>query len=122
MSGSIFSEVTQTNFVNTPDIDDMDLLKVMFSSIQKLVSENKILALHDVSDGGLITTLLEMAFTKKIGLKIKDQELTKGNLNNYFFSEESGLVIQIADSDIETIQEQLLSVGLSAKIIASTFR
>jgi phosphoribosylformylglycinamidine synthase len=120
MSGSIFSEVTQTNFVNTPDIDDMDLLKVMFSSIQKLVSENKILALHDVSDGGLITTLLEMAFTKKIGLKIKDQELTKGNLNNYFFSEESGLVIQIADSDIETIQEQLLSVGLSAKIIAST--
>jgi len=119
MSGSIFSEVTQTNFVNTPDIDDMDLFKVMFSSIQKLVSENKILALHDVSDGGLITTLLEMAFTKKIGLKIKDQELTKGNLNNYFFSEESGLVIQIADSDIEKIQEQLLSVGLSAKIIAS---
>ena len=119
MSGSIFSEVTQTNFINTPDIDDMDLLKVMFTSIQKLVSENKILSLHDVSDGGLITTLLEMAFTKKIGLKIKDQELTKGNLNNYFFSEESGLVIQIADSDIETIQDQLLSVGLSAKIVGS---
>jgi phosphoribosylformylglycinamidine synthase len=119
MSGSIFSEVTQTNFVNTPDIDDMDLLKVMFTSIQKLVSENKILSLHDVSDGGLITTLLEMAFTKKVGLEIKDQELTKANLNNYFFSEESGLVIQIADSDIETIQDQLLSVGLSAKIVGS---
>jgi phosphoribosylformylglycinamidine synthase len=119
MSGSIFSEVTKTNFVNTPDIDDMDLLKVMFTSIQKLVSENKILSLHDVSDGGLITTLLEMAFTKKVGLEIKDQELTKANLNNYFFSEESGLVIQIADSDIETIQDQLLSVGLSAKIVGS---
>lgn len=52
-----FSEVTQSNFINTPDIDDMNLLKEMFNSIQELLATKRILALHDVSDGGLITSL-----------------------------------------------------------------
>ena len=119
MSGSIFSEVTRSNFINTPDVDDMSLLKDMFNSIQELVSQNKILALHDVSDGGLITSLLEMAFTKKVGLKITDKELNKSNLNEYFFSEELGLVMQVAISEIDIIEEKLSSIDLSTKIIGS---
>ena len=119
MSGSIFSEVTRSNFIKTPDVDDMSLLKDMFNSIQELVSQNKILALHDVSDGGLITSLLEMAFTKKVGLKITDKELNKSNLNEYFFSEELGLVMQVALSEIDTIEEKLSSIDLSTKIIGS---
>ena len=91
----------------------------MFNSIQELVSQNKILALHDVSDGGLITSLLEMAFTKKVGLKITDKELNKSNLNEYFFSEELGLVMQVAISEIDTIEEKLSSIDLSTKIIGS---
>ena len=119
MSGSIFSEVTQSNFINTPDIDDMNLLKEMFNSIQELVATKRILALHDVSDGGLITSLLEMAFTKKIGLDIFDSKLNEENLNEYFFAEETGLVLQVAESDIENIQEKLLSTGLSVNVIGS---
>ena len=119
MSGSIFSEVTRSNFINTPDVDDMSLLKDMFNSIQELVSQNKILALHDVSDGGLITSLLEMAFTKKVGLKITNKELNKSNLNEYFFAEELGLVMQVAISEIDTIEEKLSSIDLSTKIIGS---
>ena len=119
MSGSIFSEVTRSNFIKTPDVDDMSLLKDMFNSIQELVSQNKILALHDVSDGGLITSLLEMAFTKKVGLKITDKELNKSNLNEYFFAEELGLVMQVAISEIDTIEEKLSSIDLSTKIIGS---
>ena len=119
MSGSIFSEVTQSNFINTPDIDDMNLLKEMFNSIQELLATKRILALHDVSDGGLITSLLEMAFTKKIGLDIFDSKLNEENLNEYFFAEETGLVLQVAESDIENIQEKLLSTGLSVNVIGS---
>ena len=119
MSGSIFSEVTRSNFIKTPDVDDMSLLKDMFNSIQELVSQNKILALHDVSDGGLITSLLEMAFTKKVGLKITNKELNKSNLNEYFFAEELGLVMQVAISEIDTIEEKLSSIDLSTKIIGS---
>ena len=119
MSGSIFSEVTRSNFIKTPDVDDMSLLKDMFNSIQELLSQNKILALHDVSDGGLITSLLEMAFTKKVGLKITDKELNKSNLNEYFFAEELGLVMQVAISEIDTIEEKLSSIDLSTKIIGS---
>ena len=119
MSGSIFSEVTQSNFINTPDIDDMNLLKEMFNSIQELVATKRILALHDVSDGGLITSLLEMAFTKKIGLDIFDSKLNEENLNEYFFAEETGLVLQVAESDIENIQEKLLSTGLYVNVIGS---
>ncbi|MDA1083421.1 MAG: phosphoribosylformylglycinamidine synthase [Proteobacteria bacterium] len=119
MSGSIFSEVTQSSFINTPDIDDMNLLKEMFNSIQELLTTKRILALHDVSDGGLITSLLEMAFTKKIGLDIFDSKLNEENLNEYFFAEEIGLVLQVAESDIENIQEKLLSTGLYVNVIGS---
>ena len=46
----------------SPDVDDTKLLKNSFNAVQELISENLILSGHDRSDGGLITTLLEMAF------------------------------------------------------------
>jgi phosphoribosylformylglycinamidine synthase len=49
LAGSIFSEVTQSSYMETPDVDDMNAFKEMFNSVQELVSQNKILALHDVS-------------------------------------------------------------------------
>ena len=70
LSGSIFSEVTQSVYVNTPDIDDVTKFKDMFLMVQQLIKDRKLLAMHDISDGGLITTLAEMCFTKKIGVDI----------------------------------------------------
>jgi phosphoribosylformylglycinamidine synthase len=43
-------------------MDDVDLFKRAWNVIQSLVGERKISAGHDVSDGGLVTALLEMAF------------------------------------------------------------
>ena len=51
---------------------NMSLLKDMFNSIQELVSQNKILALHDVSDGGFLVALAEMSISGNIGVKIKN--------------------------------------------------
>jgi phosphoribosylformylglycinamidine synthase len=91
LAESVFSEVTQSNFNTTPDLDDVILFKSMFSSIQEMILNKRILALHDVSDGGLIVSLLEMAFTKKIGLNIQIENLNREGLNDFFFAEEVGL-------------------------------
>ncbi|MDA9621725.1 phosphoribosylformylglycinamidine synthase [Gammaproteobacteria bacterium] len=114
LSGSIFSQVTESQFQETPDIDDMQLLKIMFNTVQGLVAQNKILALHDISDGGLMITLLEMAFTKKVGLDLSLDKLAKGDLNSTFFSEEAGIVIQVAEKFFDEVTHELTKVGLIA--------
>ena len=114
LEGSIFSQVTESQFQETPDIDDMQLLKIMFNTVQGLVAQNKILALHDISDGGLMITLLEMAFTKKVGLDLSLDKLAKDDLNSTFFSEEAGIVIQVAEKFFDEITHELTKVGLIA--------
>ena len=119
LAGSIFSEVTQSEFLNTPDVDDMDRFKKMFNAVQGLISEHKVLALHDVSDGGLITSLLEMAFTKKVGLDIMIDDLDPKNLNNYFFAEEVGLVLQVDEAHLDEVTSALTSVNLVVNAIGT---
>ena len=114
LAGSIFSQVTESQFQETPDIDDMQLLNIMFNTVQGLVAQNKILALHDISDGGLMVTLLEMAFTKKVGIDLSLDKLAKDDLNSTFFSEEAGIVIQVAEKFFDEITHELTKVGLIA--------
>ena len=114
LSGSIFSQVTESQFQETPDIDDMQLLNIMFNTVQGLVAQNKILALHDISDGGLMITLLEMAFTKKVGLDLSLDKLAKDDLNSTFFSEEASIVIQVAEKFFDEVTHELTKVGLIA--------
>jgi len=114
LAGSIFSQVTESQFQETPDIDDMQLLNIMFNTVQGLVAQNKILALHDISDGGLMITLLEMAFTKKVGLDLSLDKLAKDDLNSTFFCEEAGIVIQVAEKFFDEVTHELTKVGLIA--------
>ena len=114
LAGSIFSQVTESQFQETPDIDDMQLLNIMFNTVQGLVAQNKILALHDISDGGLMITLLEMAFTKKVGLDLSLDKLAKDDLNSTFFSEEAGIVIQVAEKFFDEVTHELTKEGLIA--------
>jgi len=109
LAGSIFSEVTKSDYSDTPDIDDMSLFKKMFVSIQDLISKKMVLALHDISDGGLIISLLEMAFTKKVGLEILIDSLDERNLNENLFAEEIGFVIQVQDENIDKVIKSLSS-------------
>ena len=54
LSGSIFSEVTETSYKQTPDIDNVDDFRTMFTFIQEMISNHQILAIHDISDLSLI--------------------------------------------------------------------
>ena len=84
-----------------PDLDDAKLIKSFFEGIQHLNKKNKILAYHDRSDGGLITTILEMAFAGHCGIDLnlnKDDESIK-----FLFNEELGAVIQVANNDVAEV-------------------
>lgn len=73
-----------------PDLEDSQLLKRTFMTIQELIDKNLVLAGHDISDGGLIVTLLEMAFAGNCGFSISTPAWSTAD----WFAEEAGLVIE----------------------------
>jgi phosphoribosylformylglycinamidine synthase len=116
LAGSIFSEITETKYQQTPDIDNIEVFEKLFSGIQNLLKNKKILAMHDISDGGLITTLLEMCFTKKVGMRM-DLDDSSG-VNEFLFSEEIGFAIQIKKNNLDEITKILKNEDLYLKKIA----
>ena len=72
-------------------------------------------AYHDRSDGGVITTLCEMAFAAHCGLELA---LTSGgsDVNAFLFAEEPGAVIQVADADLPAVRERLANSRLADRV------
>ena len=88
------------------DVVNVQALKDFFNAMQALVAEGKLLAYHDRSDGGLITTLAEMAFAGNCGVDVDISALGDNDLA-VLFNEELGAVIQVADSELNTVREVL---------------
>lgn len=111
----------------SPDVDNTHLLKDAFNAIQELIDRELILSGHDRSDGGLITTLLEMAFSGNCGLEItlsqesgvKSQESEKGVMP-ILFSEELGLVIEYMPDKEDSIVAILENYSVPCQIIGRT--
>ncbi|MES2971952.1 MAG: phosphoribosylformylglycinamidine synthase [Patescibacteria group bacterium] len=93
---------------NTAPDADPTLLKAFFAAIQTLNAENKLLAYHDRSDGGLFTTLCEMAFAAHAGLDITIPEDTDVLIQ--LFNEELGAVLQVKTADCEQIMANLSQI------------
>ena len=95
-----------------PDLDEPGRLKGLFRAVRRLSREGRLLAMHDRSDGGLIVTLLEMAFAGHAGLNISVPPTTDplGGL----FSEELGMVLQVRSRDVEAMRHVLQVEGLAA--------
>jgi len=76
-------------------------------SLLKLINKNLILSAHDVSNGGLITALAEMALTSNYGAKIhKPKKLT--NLFKYFFGEDQArYIIEIQTQNLPMVDQIL---------------
>lgn len=103
MGGSIAEQVNSFMTEDTPDLDNPNILLGFTKVIQQLHFENKILSYHDRSDGGLITTLIEMAFASHSGLKINLNNIHQ-EIERILFSEELGAVIQVRTLESENIQ------------------
>lgn len=105
LGASALAQVMQQLGNDVPDVDSAADLKAFFAAIQQLNHERKLLAYHDRSDGGLFSTLCEMAFAGRTGLNIKLDALvavdcSAGSSNDkilrVLFSEELGAVIQVS--------------------------
>jgi len=119
LGGSIFSEVYKQDVQETPDVDSAELFIKMFDLTQSLIQEGSIDALHDVSDGGLVSALCELAFTARTGISINLDSLVKDKslLNEVLFNEEIGLILQINKSKVSDITNQFNAKGLNANVI-----
>ncbi|KEY90770.1 phosphoribosylformylglycinamidine synthase [Candidatus Photodesmus katoptron] len=94
------------------DLDNPAYLNGFYQSIQTLIQNNKIIAYHDKSDGGLLVTLAEMIFAGHCGVKIDIKPLGKCNLS-VLFNEELGAVIQIKNTELDNVFDVLASNGLA---------
>ncbi|AJF74420.1 phosphoribosylformylglycinamidine synthase [Raoultella ornithinolytica] len=98
---------------DTPaDVRDVAQLKGFWDAMQALVAERKLLAYHDRSDGGLLVTLAEMAFTGHCGVDVDIAALGDDSLAA-LFNEELGAVIQVRAADREAVEALLASHGLA---------
>ncbi len=111
MGASIAAQVFNGLGNQAPDVDSVKDLKSFFNCIQRLNKEDLILAYHDKSDGGLYTTVLEMAFAGNTGLSLSLSELT-GEKLEILFNEELGAVIQVANQNIESLKAIVEEFGL----------
>jgi phosphoribosylformylglycinamidine synthase len=110
LGGSILAQVYGQLGDEAPDLDSPALLQNFANALFALREQGQVLAYHDVSDGGLFTTLAEMAFATRCGLAIALPGA--GNLRERLFAEEAGAVIQIRAADLPAVSAQLAAHGL----------
>jgi len=96
------------------DVRDVHQLKGFYDAIQALVAARKLLAYHDRSDGGLLVTLAEMAFTGHCGIEADIAALGSDRLAA-LFNEELGAVIQVRAEDRDAVENILSAHGLASK-------
>ena len=111
LNGSIYQDIFETSFTDTPDISSEELLN-LFNFIQSGINKKNIHALHDISDGGILTTLSELCFTNKIGCSISLDNNFQVSPEQFLFSEEIGAVIQINESKLKELKQSAHSQNL----------
>ncbi|MCI0468467.1 MAG: phosphoribosylformylglycinamidine synthase subunit PurQ, partial [Nitrospirae bacterium] len=109
----------------SPDVENAALLKNAFNAVQRLIDKGLITAGHDRSDGGLITTLLEMAFAGNCGIEVTIDTATGrcGDMEKIIpilFSEELGLVIEYMPDNEGEIISILNGFSVPYQIIGSS--
>ncbi len=94
------------------DLDDPRLLRALVRTVRLLAREGIALAWHDRSDGGLFVTLCEMAFSSRLGLRIRLPGSNRSALLGRLFAEEPGGVLQVDGKQLGRVREVCLEQGL----------
>jgi phosphoribosylformylglycinamidine synthase len=114
LGGSIVAQCYSEMGQEPPDFDSPEVMKAFFKFVQK--NRDEILAYHDRSDGGLITTLLEMAFSARIGLDITVPHDV--NPSEFLFNEELGVVVQVTNEALPGLMLELNKTGVGVIEVA----
>ncbi len=98
LGGSSFAQVLGMLGDEAPTVKDSERFVAAFNLVQELIEEGKIISGHDISAGGMITTLLEMCFSNSTGgLSINLDEIGEYDIIKILFSENPGIIIQVDD-------------------------
>ena len=101
----------------TPSVDEPEYFRDAFVAVQELIAGGYVLAGHDISAGGLVTTLLEMCFpNSKGGLKIDFSAIPETDLVKLLFAENPGVVLQL--KNLKEAEEILRSNSIGFAKIA----
>ena len=96
LGGSAFAQTMGKIGDEAPTVTDPEYFKSAFNAIQELVNRGLIIAGHDISEGGMITTLLEMCFANpQGGIEARLDKIRHSDLIKILFSENPGVVIQV---------------------------
>ena len=113
LGASAFAQTRSALGNDCPDMDDPAKVKQAFLAVQEAIAKGLLLSGHDRSDGGLITTLLEMAFSGNCGLDLALESSDSALAT--LFSEELGLVLECADDDLTALTDLLNQYDIVAQ-------
>ncbi len=113
LGGSAFAQSQNRIGREAPTVKDAAKFVTAFNTINKLASRKAILAMHDVSAGGLVTTLLEMVFANTDGgLDVNLDNFNETDLVKILFAENPAVVMQISDTWKEFVENTLEKAGV----------
>ena len=118
LGGSAFAQSMGKIGSDVPTVENPEYFVDCFNAVQELIRKGWIMAGHDISAGGLITTLLEMTFANvEGGMKINLHDLAGDDVVKMLFAENPGVVVQVSDKYKAEFKEFLDKAGIAyAKI------
>lgn len=118
LGGSAFAQSLGKVGSDVPTVKNPEYFADCFEAIQTLISKGWVMAGHDISAGGLITTLLEMTFANQQGgIHVNLYDMSGEDVVKNLFAENPGVVIQVSDLHKHALREYLESEGIGyAKI------
>ncbi len=116
LGGSAFAQSLGKLGDEAPTVKDTEYFKNAFTAIQELIDRRLILAGHDISAGGMITTMLEMCFANpKGGLDVRLDKIHHSDVVKILFSENPGILIQVKHHHL--VEKILDDYGIGFAII-----
>jgi len=119
LGGSSLAQILNKLGNRSPDITEPATFAEAFEFIQDCIKEEKVLAGHDISAGGMVTSLLEMAFPNPgLGLEIDLNSIGEKDLVKILFAENPGLILQVRESEAAELKTGLKRAsGLDSHLI-----
>ncbi len=121
LGGSAFAQTLGKIGSDVPTVKNSEYFADCFNAIQQLIRKGWIMAGHDISAGGLITTLLEMTFANMKGgmhVNLHDLDAEGDDIVKMLFAENPGVVIQVSDTHKKELREYLEDNGIGYAKIA----
>ena len=119
LGGSAFAQSLGKVGDDVPTVKNPEYFCDAFMAVQQMIEKGWIMAGHDISAGGLITTLLEMCFANtKGGMHINLHDICQdGDIVKALFAENPGVVIEVSDQYKQDFKDFMEEMGVGfAKI------